>query len=632
MTRRGLLAVLVLVALAAAGGWTLARDDDPVLRPGTTTAALRTPERDPQAVRIGPWRHRADPQDVGLRAGWWRSPPRMRSVAVPGAAERRVIGGPLGRRVYSGSVGWWRAALVAPTAGRHAVRFGSVGHRATVWVDGRRACSHTGAYEPFDCRVELRRPGRHSVMLRADWRDPERQARDGHDRAWFTWGGPAWSITARRLTDVELRLVGVRTRIERGRARVRLTVELHDTRRTLDLPGEPTDHRQVSGTLVHGGRTIPIAFPDVALPRGARRRTRATVEIADPALWAPGSPALHELELTARDAAPVRRRIGLRDLRRRGTRLVLNGRPLRLVGAGLPPDARGHGDSLTPNDRRRIIEELRALGANTVRTQLPLSDEMLDALDAAGIFVWQLVGPFDKAGRFWARTPQRRARARARALATVDREAAHPSIVAWTMTNELAGQGHPDGQAAYLDALARTLQDRTPGILVAADIWGAHPPRFAGPAFAHLDAVGVTEYIGIAELAGAPPARQDARVRQRLGRLRHVLPDKAIVITEFGANANSRNPAGMPGSLGYQAALLGRRIALYGARPDVAGMLVWTLRDYAVSADFAGGSLSGRVAGLRLSGPLSEKGLFRYDGTPKPAVATVRRAFAAAAR
>jgi len=635
MGMRSVTGVLVGVAAfsGALVGWRGADDGRPSRAAASGLPAGAPRHVDPAAsVRLEHWRHRADGRDVGLQERWQQRPPRMRSVAVPGPAERREVGGAAGRRAFAGSVGWWRAALVVPIAGSYAVRFGSVGHRATVWIDGRRACRHTGAYEPFDCRVRLQRGGRHAVMLRADWRDPDRQARDGHDRAWFTWGGPSWAVTARRVTDVELRLVGVHTRVRDGVARVRLTVELHDTRPPVTHPGDPTDHRQVTGTLLHRGRPLRVVFPDVSLPRGARRRARATLDVPGPALWAPGAPRLHQLELTARDAAPLRRRIGLRDLRRRGPRLILNGRPLRLIGAGLPPDARGHGDALTASDRRRIIDEVRAIGANTVRTQLPLSDEMLDDLDAAGILVWQLVGPFDKAGRFWARTPHRRALARDRALATVDREASHPSIVAWTMTNELAGQGHPDGQAAHLDRLARSLQRRTPGILVAVDIWGSHPPRFAGPAFAHLDAVGVTEYVGIAELAGAPRAQQDRRARERLRGLRRVLPGKAIVITEFGANANRRNPRHGPGGLGYQSALLRRRIRLYGARRDVAGMLVWTLRDYAVAAGFSGGSLSGRVAGLRLSGPLSEKGLFRYDGSAKPAVRAVREAFAAVAR
>jgi hypothetical protein len=215
-------------------------------------------------------------------------------------------------------------------------------------------------------------------------------------------------------------------------------------------------------------------------------------------------------------------------------------------------------------------------------------------------------------------------------MRTVDREAAHPSILAWNLVNEVSGQGHPRGQARYVDSLARRLRQRTPGIFVVADIWGTHLPRRPGLLYSHLDAIGLTEYIGNAEGAGAPVRELDARVRTMLRRVRNALPSKPVVITEFGANGNGRNRAGRPGSLRYQANLLTRRIGFYARGEDVAGMLIWVLRDYAVTPGFRGGSLRTRVPGLVLSGPLNEKGLFRYDGSAKPAVAAVRRAFARA--
>ena len=139
-------------------------------------------------------------------------------------------------------------------------------------------------------------------------------------------------------------------------------------------------------------------------------------------------------------------------------------------------DARGRGDALTAADHDRIVAELRAIGANAARSQHPLSDELLTRLDAAGILVWQHIGPFDKAGRFWAKTPRRRALAMAaRAIAAADRTAAHPSMLAFNLANEVAGRGHPRGQARYIDTLARTLHRRAPGIFVVADVWGRHP-------------------------------------------------------------------------------------------------------------------------------------------------------------
>ncbi|MTD44185.1 hypothetical protein GKE82_07685 [Conexibacter sp. W3-3-2] len=611
--------LIALVALAAGAMLVLGRDDGD--GPGGTAGTGRaTP-----AVALGGWEHVADPRDVGLRAGWATDPPAMRPVAVPGAAERRVVGGRAGFRSFAGSVGWWRTTLTVPRAGRVAVRFGSVGYRATVWIAGREACEHVGAYEPFDCVADLP-AGRHPVMLRADWENPEGQARAGHDRAWWNWGGPNWEVTAREVAPVELQLVALTTRVRRdGSARATLTVRLRARG-----AGPPTGPRTtVRGTL---GDT-PVTFPAVALAAGGTARTSARVDLPTPALWAPGRPRLQTLRLRAdtagADAPGLERRVGLRDLRvTRDGRLRLNGRPFRMLGVGLPPDARGHGDALTPRDRREILREIRATGANTVRSQHPLSDAMLTMLDEAGILVWQLVGPFDKAGRFWAQTPQRARRARARILRDVDRMAAHSSIAAWSLTNELAGQGHPDGQAGFLERMAGILQRRTPGVLVATDVWGTHLPRERGPAYARLDAVGFTEYVGIAELPQEPVAVQDAEVVRRVEQLRRLFPSKAIVVTEFGANGNAQNPTAQPGGFAYQAALLRRRIALYAARPDVAGMLVWTLRDYAVSPGFAGGSLGRRQPQLRLSGPLSEKGLFRFDGTAKEAVGAVRQAFA----
>jgi hypothetical protein len=621
-------AALCALALAVAVATTLApafapAADEPA--PPRATAPQR-PAREPGQAMIGDWTYRADPRDVGLREGWARDPPAMTAVDVPGVANASPLAGPRARRAYEGTIGWWRGVLAVKPAGRYEVRFGSVHHRATVWIDGRRVREHTGAYEPFACSAQLS-GGLHSVTLRADWRSPARQQREGQDRAWWSWGGLAWPVTAAPVAKVALRLVGVHTTLDGAGAGVTIAVDVTDNR-----AGGAAALVSVAGTLTApGGAALPVTFAPVKLAPGEERRIEAEVAVARPALWGPGHPALYDLTLAAGPgAAPLHQAVGLRELRREGRRLLLNGRVLRLAGAGLPPDAEGRGDALKAADHDRIVAELRAIGATAVRSQLPLSDQLLSRLDAAGILVWQQIGPFDKAGRFWAQTARRRALAVARALRTADREAAHPSILAWNLANEVSGQGHPRGQARYVDSLARRLHARTPGIFVVADIWGTHLPRESGLLYDRLDAVGLTEYIGNAEGAGAPARELDARVRTMLGRVRDALPSKPLVITEFGANGNGRNSPGRPGSLRYQARLLTRRIGFYAGGDDVAGMLIWVLRDYAVTPGFRGGRLRGKVPGLVLSGPFNEKGLFRYDGSAKPAVAAVRRAFARA--
>ena len=248
-----------------------------------------------------------------------------------------------------------------------------------------------------------------------------------------------------------LRLVNVQTQLARGTALVTLTAELRDTR-TDGAPAAVTPRRRRC-------RAARAAQPAVFEARDARARRAAPDQrraciVTRPALWRPAAPR-STTSLLAAGTVTLRHQVGLRELRRSGRRLLLNGRTLRIAGAGLPMDAEGHGDALTGADQDRIVDELRAIGANATRSQHPLSDELLSRLDAAGILVWQHVGPFDKAGRFWAQTPQRRATAMARAVAAAERTAAHPSVFAFNLANEVAGRGHPKGQARYIDTLAR---------------------------------------------------------------------------------------------------------------------------------------------------------------------------------
>jgi beta-galactosidase/beta-glucuronidase len=79
-----------------------------------------------------------------------------------------------------------------------------------------------------------------------------------------------------------------------------------------------------------------------------------------------------------------------------GARVYLNGERLRLHGASLQEDAPGHGDALTPGDENTLIAELKAIGANGVRSQHPLYPGLLEKLDAAGILVWQGIGPVEE--------------------------------------------------------------------------------------------------------------------------------------------------------------------------------------------------------------------------------------------
>jgi hypothetical protein len=307
--------------------------------------------------------------------------------------------------------------------------------------------------------------------------------------------------------------------------------------------------------------------------------------------------------------------------------LRLNGTPLVLHGASLQEDAPGRGDALRPADMDDVVARLRAIGANATRSQHPLNPALLERLDAAGILVWQGVGPVDSPGNWEERTARKRAVARRRVRTSVAELQTHPSILAWNLANEVGGRGHSGGQARYIDGMARELRRTDPGHLVALDIWGTHAPRGPSLMYRHIDVLGLTNYTGWYDHTYGSQALIASVIRANVAALHRAFPHRAIVVSEFGAEANGRNARRRPGGYGFQARLLGTHLRTYASISYLSGALVWTLNDFAVSPLFLGGSINGIVPGIRLVRGLNQKGLFTYHGRPKPAAAVVARAF-----
>jgi hypothetical protein len=386
----------------------------------------------------------------------------------------------------------------------------------------------------------------------------------------------------------------------------------------VDVSVRVTGHpARVTGTL--GGH---------ALRFGPARRgiARATLALARPRLWSPEHPHLQALHLAAPGAGWTAR-VGLRELRWDGGRLRVNGRALTLHGASLQEDAAGRGSALRAADLDAIVARLRAIGANATRAQHPLSPALLERLDAAGILLWQEIGPMDGPGNWTSTTLALRRRALRRDVVTVEQERLHPSVLTWNLANEAAHQGHAGGQARYVSDAARMLHALDPGRPVALDIWGRGlPANTRGLLYRDIDVFGVTMYEGWYERPGEPPADVAANLRRRLKTAHAVFVGHVLVLTEFGAEANRLNPVDAPGGEGYQARLIGDQLRVLRADRRLDGWLVWALQDFTLTPTFGGGSVRRALPGLRLVPGVNHKGLFAYDGRRKPSAAVVARA------
>jgi hypothetical protein len=377
---------------------------------------------------------------------------------------------------------------------------------------------------------------------------------------------------------------------------------------------------------------IPVTFPALALSHGQAAIATASVDVPAPALWSPGRPNLYQLTLAVPGESSYSARVGLRQLTWHGGRVYLNGQRLVLHGATIQEDAVRHGDALTAADEDRIVAELKAIGANAARAQHPLDPALLERLDAAGILVWQGIGPVEGAGNWFSSTPRLLAQAEGQARAAALAAALHPSIFAWNLVDEVANNGHDGAEVQYVRTTARWLHAHDATRIVAVDVWGDHPPQQPGSLYSEVDAVAETDYTGWYDNPHDSPAQLTADMRARLASMQRTFAGKVLLISEFGAESNTMNPSGSPGSYAYQTRLLAAHIAAYETDPQLSGMLIWVLRDYPLNPYFQGGSIHGVLPNVRLIEGLNQKGLFTYGAQPKPAVGMLSRMFGALPR
>jgi beta-glucuronidase len=337
--------------------------------------------------------------------------------------------------------------------------------------------------------------------------------------------------------------------------------------------------------------------------------------------WSPRHPALFPVTATARAGGRViatyRVHTGWRQLAvRRDGRMTMNGLALNLRGAAVHEQTPARGAALLPADYAREITQLRAVGADVTRSHYPLSEAFLERADRAGIAVWEEI-PFYQLSESAMRRRAIRRKALNYLAAAIKRDQNHPSVIAWSIGNELpATPGR--GQRAYIReavALAHRLDPTRPVALVIA----GYPVKNYIGAYSHLDAIGINEYFGwypgpLGQIVNR------AALGQYLDRMRSFYPTKALFITEFGAEANRTGSVDEKGTYAFQTEFMRFHLATYAKRPWINGAINWVLQDFKVRP--------GWEAGNPLPDPpWFRKGLLDQDGRRKPAYAPTRRTY-----
>jgi beta-glucuronidase len=259
---------------------------------------------------------------------------------------------------------------------------------------------------------------------------------------------------------------------------------------------------------------------------------------------------------------------------------------------------------------------LLELGATVTRAHYPLHPQFLEMADRAGVLVWDQI-PFYRVAVENIRLKTVREKGLSLLERMIRRDQNHPAVFTWSIANELASR--PDSyQLSYINAAAALAKRLDPTRLRAMDIAG-YPSVAPLESYNRLDALGINSYFGwypgpsgqVLDYAGLNPY---------LDQLHDYYPDKALFITEFGAEANRHGPIDEKGTYEYQSEFMQTHLSTYNTKPWLNGAIAWLLQDFRVRPDWDGGN-------PKPNPPMNQKGLVDEKGNKKPAFEETRRMF-----
>lgn len=302
---------------------------------------------------------------------------------------------------------WWRTRLRADP-GAAVLGFDGLATLADVWLDGEPILASTNMFRAFEVPVTLR--GEHELVIRCRALAPELAQKRPRPRwrvpmlaqqqlRWFRttllgrtpgWSAPCPAVGPWCGVWLERRAVTV------GPVRLEARVAGPHGRVTVEVALDPrvTRAELVIDRCGESSRTALAAEGD---------HWRGGLDIAQPALWWPhthGEPALYRATLVLQhaggEASVDLGNLGFRTLELdRGAgddfRVVVNGVPVFCRGACWTP-LDPVTLAATPAQYHAAIAQARAAGMNMLRvggTMVYEVDAFYDALDAAGVLLWQ---------------------------------------------------------------------------------------------------------------------------------------------------------------------------------------------------------------------------------------------------
>ncbi len=360
---------------------------------------------------------------------------------------------------HTGKLPWWGVAWYRKSFDLPAASVGSNGERryleidgamsyATVWCNGQFAGGWPYGYSSFrvDLTPYLRAGERNTLAIRVD--NPPDSSR------WYPGGGVYRNVWLVRTAAVHVGQWGTRVTtpevaLDRANVRVEATVENHDAA-SVSLQLRSRLFRLDSD----GARREPVAVSPsepLSVPAGSSATLAQSIPVSHPRLWSLRSPQLYvAVTQVLREGMVVdeyETPFGIRRIEFHAERgFLLNGERIPLHGVSQHHDLGALGAAFNLRAAERQLEILEEMGVTAIRTtHNPAAPELLDLCDRMGLLV--IGESFDC--WHWGKTPNDYGRifndwSERDLRAMIRRDRNHPSLILWSVGNEIVNVEHPD--------------------------------------------------------------------------------------------------------------------------------------------------------------------------------------------
>jgi beta-galactosidase len=349
-------------------------------------------------------------------------------------------------------VGWYRKTftLDAADAGKQVyLDFDGVMAFPKVYVNGQLAGEWDYGYTSFrvDATPYVKFGERNVVAVRVDTTN--------HGSRWYPGAGIYRKVTLTIADPIHIAHWGTfittpEVSDESATVDVEATIENHgDAAAEVELRVRIHQPNPTASLLAGDGST------KVSIPAGGNAVGKVTLKVAKPERWDVDDPNLYTAVVSVSDGDRIVDResipFGIRTFEfTADDGFHLNGRRVQLYGVNLHHDQGPLGAAFFPRAMERQLEIMRELGVNALRTSHNApAPEVLDICDRMGIVVWDECFDKwdDKADRIDGQPPLFEHGER-HLSSLVRRDRNHPSVVVWSIANEIGSQGGENGLTA----------------------------------------------------------------------------------------------------------------------------------------------------------------------------------------